>query len=488
MAVARRPESCSGKSIVVSYSVSEIAHWRTSSSIRIGGYRRCALALVALVILIQGSGCTHFTPYYRKDQARLVAAIADSEIDHRLFLIGDAGEPALTGEPTLAMLKHHVELLPDKSTVVFLGDNVYERGMPEAIDVANPVADAAAKAADAAADVADVLLPDVFDSRQEAERHIDAQIDVVRGNGARAVFVPGNHDWDQFEIGGWDRVLALEEYLDAVAAKRGVHVELLPRGGCPGPNRVDLGTRGRLITLDTQWWLETRADGKPTPDNNPTKCAHTRAKEVRDALVNELAEAAREKRWVIIGAHHPLESEGPHGGHFDFRTHLFPLKMIEGFLPFYLEWLPLPGLGSLVVGIRACCSLSPQDTANRRNRHMRASLVAPMKEAARDNAAPLVFAAGHDHSLQVFESNEGPRFTLVSGLGSSVKASAVGSNRRTLFAHSSPLNPGFVQIDFARNGEVRLAVVEKTIAHEFGEEVYSRYLHPSAVRSRKARR
>lgn len=109
--------------------------------------------------------------------------------------------------------------------------------------------------------------------------------------------------------------------------------------------------------------------------------------------------------------------------------------------------------------------------SNKRNRHMRRMLEHTFKEAASRHAAPLVFAAGHDHNLQVFEGRNGPRFTLVSGMGS--RASAVGSNRRTLFAHSSPFHMGFMEIEFLNDGSARLGVWESDREKPDGEEVFA---------------
>jgi hypothetical protein len=476
--------------------------------------------------------CSHFSPYYRDDRPRLVAAVDDSEVDHRLLLVGDAGEPSFYGEPTLRLLRHRAGLLPERTSVVFLGDNIYERGMPDPIEPEQDTAAGAAgedqtvpkdedakaaeqlrvrrerlhrrdpgasdpgaetaptaiakdveEAADVAADVADVVLPDVFESRQEAERYIDAQIDVVRGTEVRAIFLPGNHDWDQFETAGWKRILNQEDYIRRVAAGGEAKVTMLPRGGCPGPSTVPLGKHGALIALDTQWWLETRPDGKPTPENNPTGCPYTKESDVRDAFGAALESAARAKRRVIVAAHHPLATKGPHGGFADVRTHLFPLRFLASYLPFYLEWLPMPGIGSLAVRLRECCSTSPQDFSHGRNRHMRRSVLMPMVRAERAGARPLAYAAAHDHSLQIFEADRGPELFLVSGLGTSANASDVGSNSRTLFAHSNSSQPGFMEIDFLRNGAVRLAVIETTSDEPNGFEVYSLLLEDPATRS-----
>ena len=399
--------------------------------------------------------------------------MSDGDVDHRLLLVGDAGDPDPAGEPVLQLLAERVQQLPARTTVLFLGDNVYQRGMPPPVASKDATTE---KLASGAAAAADVLIANVFDSREDAERRIDAQIDVVRHTPARAVFVPGNHDWDQFELGGWDRILNLENYIKDVAAGGSANVALVPSGGCPGPTEMQLGKSGTLILLDTQWWLETREDGKPTLGNNPTNCPHPSELEVREQLAEVFKTAAAEHRWAIVAGHHPLLSDGPHGGFMDFRTHLFPFRVLRHYVPFYVEWIPLPGLGSLMVALRNCCSTSPQDISNRRNEHMRKNVVEPMIKAARTNAAPLVYAAGHDHSLQVFEGPRGPRFSLVSGMGCGSHASSVGSSRHTLFAHSNPAEPGLMQIDLLKGKGVRLAVIERTTAHPEGVEVYSKFL------------
>src|SRR5690606_32767865 len=127
------------------------------------------------------------------------------------------------------------------------------------------------------------------------------------------------------------------------------------------------------------------------------------------------------------------------------------------------------------VWLRECCSPSAQDVSNRRNRHMRRSLQFTFGDAAEKGVAPLVYAAGHDHSLQVFDGGRThARYTLVSGMGS--RSSDVGSNRRTLFAHSNPFAPGFMEIDFLKTGGARLAVWEHDGTHAEGVEVFSMML------------
>ena len=422
--------------------------------------RGCALVILLLV------GCASKGPYMV--QPLDGAAPEASAVDHRLILIGDAGDPRPEGEPTLHALEQHVRRLPERTTIVFLGDNVYETGMPEPTPIEGTSVE----------EILDETLLNLFASRRDAERRVKAQVKGVDVSGARAIFVPGNHDWDQFGIGGWKRVRALEAYVETLAKTTDVGLSLLPGGGCPGPITRDLGRHGRLVVLDTQWLLEVGE--KPSPENNPTGCAQTTTEAVKTAIVAALAEARRDRRSAIVVAHHPLRSHGPHGGFVSPRLHVFPFVMFGSYVPGWSHWIPIPGLGSVFGFSRAWFSPNVQDMSHGANENMRDVLYAAMDGA--DGAAPLIYAAGHEHSLQVFRSRRGPRYLLVSGLGSSAKATPVGHDGSSLFAHSDREKTGFMTVDFLRDGRVRLAVVECSPAMPDGVEVWAQHLETSGDR------
>lgn len=426
--------------------------------------RRRTSTAVALILL--AAGCSHYAPYYRDYSGLSTPWPADDDIAARVLFIGDTGEPNPDGEPALQALSHQVNQIPTRTTVVFLGDNIYERGMPEPAPTPDPVEEAAVKAAD-------ILVSDIFQTRQEAERIINAQIDVVRGNGARAIFVPGNHDWDQSNPGGFKRILALDAYLTLVRERDHVDVSLLPGGGCPGPVSVPIGNAAELILLDTQWWLGDDPQEKPHPEHNPTNCPYVTADAISEAFAAMLRDAARDGRPTLVAAHHPLASYGAHGGFVDAWTHLFPFQIVRHYVPVYVEWLPLPGLGSAVAGVRACCSPSAQDIPNGTNRRMRRALLEVMDAAAQEQRAPLAYLAGHDHGLQVIDSAVGPPLMVISGQGSSARTSEVGSGGNTRFAHADNNHPGFVQIDLLRDGSARLAVLEYVAEQSPPREMYS---------------
>jgi hypothetical protein len=429
----------------------------------------------ALAVVFTGlAGCAYHAPFIAEPTDSKPPAAA--AIDHRLILIGDAGDPDPDGEPTLHALEQEVKRMPARTTVVYLGDNVYETGMPEPTPIEGTVTE----------EILDEALLNLYASRRDSERRLKAQVKAVDVRGAHGIFIPGNHDWDQFGVGGWKRIREQERYIKDLSRLTTARIELLPTGGCPGPVTVDVGRHARLIILDTQWWLEQGA--KPSPTDNPTACQYVTEDAVLDALKAALRDAARAGRAAIVAAHHPLESHGPHGGYVSPRVHLFPFVMFGSYVPAVVHWIPIPVLGTIMGETRAWLSPNPQDMSSAFYQHMRSRLVDAMEELAPEGAAPLVYAAGHEHTLQVFEGERGPRYSVVSGLGSHEKALPVGKAWNSLFAHASSEAPGFMTLDVLRDGRVRLGVVEATRDAPDGVEVWAHRLveAPSRARARDA--
>ena len=323
-------------------------------------------------------------------------------IETTLLLIGDAGAPT-DRDPVLAALEREIDRDAASTTVVFLGDNIYPDGMP---DSAAP-------------------------SRKDMERRLDQQVRAA-DQASRVYFVPGNHDWASQGDDGWDAILRQGRYL----AENG-EARLLPEDGCPGPAVVDLGSRVRLILLDTQWWLH---DGpRPGPDSS---CNAATLTEVSDAIKSAIQSAS--DRHVIVAGHHPLESSGPHGGRFGWLDHLFPLRAVAKW-----AWIPLPVIGS-AYPIARMSGAFRQDLSSSRYAELRAAL-----QAAFAGVSPLVYVAGHEHALEVHRG-PGAQYTLVSGTGSSGEARALHPQKGTVFAASAD---GFMRLDAYRDGRVQLTVV-----------------------------
>jgi hypothetical protein len=355
-------------------------------------------------------------------------------IELALFLIGDAGSKAYDGEPVLHELSRQADSLRAvKQFVVFLGDNVYPRGIPP---VGHPM-------------------------RADAERRLAAQVLAIRKGAAQGILVPGNHDWDRQGRDGWN---AIRRQDSLVRQFGGEDVRLLPKGGCPGPEVVDIGEHVRLIALDSEWWIHN--DVKPYGPDSP--CPTRNNQEVEDSLRGALRDKGR--RLAIVVDHHPLRSGGEHGGSFTLGDHIFPLRNIQSWM-----WLPLPLLGSLYPLARRN-GFTNQDISGRLYQVMVRSF-----ERVFAQYPPLVMASGHDHDLQVIRGGTPDithaRYQLVSGAGILGHSGLVRKVEGSLFERDAA---GFMRLDFTRDGRVRLSVTtvvrEGTRPKGESAEVFSLWL------------
>jgi 3',5'-cyclic AMP phosphodiesterase CpdA len=352
-----------------------------------------------------------------------VPELPAGEVATRIYLIGDAGAPKTGGEPVLQALGRDLEVGTAERVVVFLGDNVYPRGMP----------------------------PPQDPGRAEAERRLQGQLEVVKRAGAKAYFLPGNHDWARHGKDGWNAILRQERYIESVGRD---YAGMEPRGGCPGPSIVDVGRRVRLLLVDTQWWLHPG----PRPVDPTSSCSADSEPEIVDAIHTALTSAG--DRLVVMAAHHPLSSGGVHGGYLGWEDHIFPLRQVVPWL-----WLPLPFIGSLYPAARQY-GVSSQDLGSRAYQR----LITAFRRAF-GHTPPALYAAGHEHNLQVIAGGVAP-LELVSGGGIYQHTGRAARIKGTLFAEDAS---GFARLDVPYSGRARLAVLEVTATGQ-GHEVFSTWV------------
>jgi hypothetical protein len=354
----------------------------------------------------------------------LAPAAAADRIIHSLFLLGDAGVPA-PDDPVLALLRDEVARAAARSTVVFLGDNIYPAGLP--VEGA----------------------PD----RADAEARLRAQLEAARG-AASIVFVPGNHDR---KPGGPEGLEAIRRQAHFIAQSGAPAAGLLPGDGCPGPAEV-MAQPLRVTVLDTQWWLDEA--GRPGDGSCRAGPGEVTGR-LRAWLLADTTRPA-----VVLG-HHPLLTGGVHGGYFEWTDHVFPLTKLHPWL-----WIPLPVIGSAYPVARSL-GISNQDLSSGAYRAMRDSLAAAFR-----TRPPLVYASGHEHNLQVLDGTAfGVQTQVVSGASAYGHTSAVARLAATRYARRAS---GLVRVDVVAGGGVRLAVI--VIDRKRGaREEYSQWLVPEGA-------
>jgi hypothetical protein len=332
-------------------------------------------------------------------------------VDAVVYLIGDAGRSEASAT-ILSQLKADAAKRIETASVVvaFLGDNVYGKG----------------------------LHPPSHPNHTTEVGHLERQIDVVRGTAAQGVFIPGNHDWGYEGVRGLGQMKRQEDYIIA-AAKDGADVWLMPPAGCAGPETVTVGELATLIIIATDLWLR---DLPPVES-----CKNRTTDEALSALRRVIQqESSDSRRHLIVLAHHPLRTYGPHGGYFGLKEQLFPLTSLWG--PLYL---PIP----FVYPIYRNLGFLKQDIPNRRNTRMREQISAVFLESVRQ---PLVYGAGHEHTLQVFNGSRfGVAYLLVSGAGS--KLSDVGKDDALFAVGRQHGERGYMRLEFFSDGRVLLSVI-----------------------------
>ncbi|MBL7857606.1 MAG: BamA/TamA family outer membrane protein [Cyclobacteriaceae bacterium] len=328
----------------------------------------------------------------------LLNAQQEERKDFTIFLIGDCGEPSVVSHPVGKVLREQVIQSGAHSTVIYLGDNIYPKGMPESGSR----------------------------TRIEAETILQTQANWIKDIKTNGIFIPGNHDWKQGRKEGWQYILYQQHFLDSLYRD---NVKLLPRDGCPGPVEIPLNDKAVLVIIDSQWLLHPW--DKPGSESS---CDGKTAVEVL-SLLQDIFHRNSSKR-VIIAGHHPVISYGEHGGEYRLKDHIFPLTSIVDGL-----YLPLPVVGSIYPLYRKWFG-NIQDTAHPLYKAFSSSLQNVMRQYSGS-----IYVSGHEHNLQYIVKDSS--HFIVSGSGA--KTSYAKQKGFSVFADD--VN-GFVQLIIRPTGVV----------------------------------
>lgn len=334
--------------------------------------------------------CATYKPQFKENWQNPEYPL-DKEVEKTFYLIGDAGLSPM-GEMNNALTAFHNYLKTEKVSgnyTLFLGDNIYPSGMD----------------------------PEGHPRRKESENMIDAQYNAVKDYNGHTFFIPGNHEWYN---GGPIGVARQERYVESLFENQDV---FKPSNGC-ALESISVSNNIELIIIDTQWMLENW-------NKNPTINAHCDIRTREDFLLNLKFELEKnQSKTIILAMHHPMFSNGNHGGYFALDKHLYPLQ----------KKIPMPILASLVVQIRSQGGVSVQDRFN----ELYNNFMIRLQEMTRD-IPRIVFVSGHDHNLQYIEKN-GFR-QIVSGAGAKESFAATGQD-----GYFSTGALGFAVLDVFKDG------------------------------------
>lgn len=319
-------------------------------------------------------------------------------VTSRVILIGDAGELTNGKNPVIEKAKSLFNLNDGKTSVLFLGDNVYEYGLP----------DNSAK------------------NFEEKKKILDAQVSLVQGTSAKTYFIPGNHDWKKGKAGGWEQLRNQQQYIESLQLP---NVEMLPKNGCPGPVEVAVSDKAVMVFMDSQWWLEQLEKPGVSSDCD---C------KTEEEIVTTLREiiSVNTDKLLVVAMHHPFYTHGSHGGYYTIKQHFFPLTDLKNSL-----FVPMPVVGSVYPIARGLFG-TPQDI-----HHPKYRMLIHDVETALKTHPNVIHVAGHEHNLQFLQKDS--ISYIVSGSGS--KTTRVKNGKYSLF---SAQKRGFAVLEITASGKV----------------------------------
>jgi len=323
-----------------------------------------------LLILLSSlifSSCTTYKEQYDESVANWNEENLNSndEIDHIFYFIGDGGKASKEKNKLyFKQFQEDIVSANENTTVLFLGDNIYEKGMPKKNH------------------------PD----RKAAEEVLDAQIALVDNFKGQPIFIPGNHDYYNNGVKG------LKREAKYITNKLNDKNAFLPNNECP-LDKIDISDDIVLIIVDTQWYLENW-DKQPTINDDCDIKTRAQFFYEFESLIKKNA-----AKTTLIAMHHPMFSNGSHGGQFSMKQQIYPSN----------GNFPLPIIGSIVNVVRKTGGVSSQDLQNSLYLSLKKRIVTLSQKSQK-----VIFVSGHEHSLQYIFKDNKPQ--IISGSGSKYSA------------------------------------------------------------------
>ncbi|MBL4706846.1 MAG: metallophosphoesterase [Flavobacteriales bacterium] len=355
---------------------------------------------------------------------------AYSKMSHAVYLIGDVGGAVENSSASLKLLSKELKNSdPENTSVVFLGDNIYPRGLHKK---SHPL-------------------------RADDERRLNAQLDIVKNFDGEVVFIPGNHDWEQGGKEGFDFNKRQEDYIQKYLGNKVYH----PSDGCSGPKEIQVSDELTIIAIDTQWLLHKFRKGRGEEDDCATSTIYDFMFAFKEALKRN-----RTKHVIVVG-HHPMYSNGVHGGYFTIKDHLFPLIKLNPNLI-----IPLPLIGSIYPFYRSFLG-DIQDIQNPKYRSIQEKITNAIGQY--DN---VVYANGHEHNLQYQFQKNGHYITS----GSGAKITSLRNNSNLIFGAE---HKGFAKLQIHEEGEAVLKYFSANLNRQDKPILFEKKLYTKNIKGFK---
>lgn len=322
-----------------------------------------------------------------------------SNVIHSFYLIGDAGNSDLyRRDSALSYLNQEILNAKKKSTLIFLGDNVYQRGIPE----------------------------ENSKGYELAKHRLKVQTDIGKRFPGKTLFIPGNHDW----YSGLKGVKRQEKLVEDALGKN----TFQPENGCP-LEKIEVNDDINIIVVDSHWYVTNW-------DNHPGINDECQIK-TREKFFEELEGMIKKSqgKTTILALHHPMFTNGPHGGYYSFKSHM----------------KPLPLFGSALNILRKTSGVTNTDQQNDKYNHLRKRIISLAQQNEK-----IIFVSGHEHSIQYIVQDNIPQ--IVSGSGSKITATKNVNGGK--FSYGTQ---GFARLDVYKDGSSTVhfyAAKERKIVYE----------------------
>ncbi len=350
------------------------------------------------------------------DKIQPTNTVSDTDLlGTNIYLIGDAGYIA-NGNRSEAINALNEQFISSKKedVLLFLGDNIYPKGMPESKQDAN---------------------------REKAELSLQAQLKAAKNFKGKVIFIPGNHDW----YSGVDGLREQEKMVDDALGKNSFQ----PEDGCPLAS-YEVSDNIIIIAVDSEWYI-TDWDKHPKINDNCEIKTRLKFMEEFKSLVNK-----NQGKTIIFAIHHPLESNGNHGGQYAFNQYGLPILNIP------------------INVIRRTSGAAPSDLNFPLYRELSNKITTILQEYKEN----VIVVSGHEHNLQYLVHKNIPQ--IISGSGSKVNSVRHFKNNEITFGYAGlgfailNLQPNKQQVSFfnEKNQLIKSKIIHTTKKDQIENKVY----------------